>query len=145
MDPNTTRRGNYESGSDYVLEYGSAAIELPVDVVDGKRVLLVDDVLATGGTLRAAAELTAQAGGTVAAFAVLLELSFLPGRAALGDTARPCAVTSSGSSSPHGIPSSARRASSRRRSDVAGTSLRRSPARSCIVRPEANSGRTTRS
>jgi len=67
----------------YALEYGTAEIEVPVHVLDGKRVLLVDDVLATGGTLRAAAELVQEAGGTVAALGVLLELSFLPGRAVL--------------------------------------------------------------
>jgi len=67
----------------YDLEYGSAAIEVPVGVLDGKRVLLVDDVLATGGTLRAAAELITEAGGAVTGMAVIVELEFLGGRAAL--------------------------------------------------------------
>ena len=69
----------------YALEYGTAELEVPVDIIAGRRVLLVDDVLATGGTLKAAAALIEQAGGTVAALAVLLELSFLPGRATVGD------------------------------------------------------------
>ena len=69
----------------YALEYGTAEIEVPVGLLDGKRVLLLDDVLATGGTLRAAADLIVQAGGTVTALAVLLELTFLGGRAVLGD------------------------------------------------------------
>jgi adenine phosphoribosyltransferase len=68
---------------EYVLEYGTARIEIPVHAVDGRRVLLVDDVLATGGTLAAAAQLVTQAGGQVAALEVLLELEFLAGRAAL--------------------------------------------------------------
>jgi adenine phosphoribosyltransferase len=76
LPPPTLRRS-------YDLEYGSAEIEVPAGVLDGKRVLLVDDVLATGGTLRAAAELLAEAGATVAAMAVIVELSFLGGRAAL--------------------------------------------------------------
>lgn len=67
----------------YELEYGTAEIEVPVDVLAGRRVLLVDDVVATGGTLRAAAELIEQAGGTVAALGVILELGFLGGRDAL--------------------------------------------------------------
>lgn len=67
----------------YDLEYGSATIEVPVGILDGMRVLLVDDILATGGTLRAAAELVADAGGTVTAMAVIVELGFLAGRAAL--------------------------------------------------------------
>jgi len=71
----------------YALEYGTAELEVPVSVLDGKRVLLVDDVLATGGTLKAAADLIAQAGGTVTALAVLLELSFLPGRAVVAELA----------------------------------------------------------
>lgn len=67
----------------YELEYGSAEIEVPAGVLDGRRVLLVDDVLATGGTLQAAAGLIAQAGGAVSTLAVIVELGFLGGRAAL--------------------------------------------------------------
>jgi adenine phosphoribosyltransferase len=70
-------------GAAYELEYGSAEIEVPVGVLEGKRVLLVDDVLATGGTMRAAADLISQAGASVTALAVILELGFLDGRAAL--------------------------------------------------------------
>ena len=76
LPPPTLRRA-------YALEYGTAEIEVPVDVLDGKRVLLVDDVLATGGTMRAAAELIAEAGRRGQALGVLLELGFLDGRAAL--------------------------------------------------------------
>ena len=62
----------------YDLEYGSAEIEVPVGVLDGKRVLLVDDVLATGGTLRAAADLLAEAGAHGRRrMAVIVELGFL--------------------------------------------------------------------
>ena len=68
----------------YDLEYGSAEIEVPDGLLEGKRVMLVDDVLATGGTRRAAAELIAEAGASVTALAVIVELSFLDGRATLG-------------------------------------------------------------
>ncbi len=51
----------------------------------GDRVLLVDDVLATGGTVRATRELVELAGGSVAGVAVLMELGFLPGRETVGD------------------------------------------------------------
>lgn len=68
----------------YDLEYGSATIEVHADAfVDGARVLVVDDVLATGGTAAAACELVERAGGAVVAFAVVLELAFLAGRARL--------------------------------------------------------------
>ncbi len=71
-------------GVTYSLEYGEATLELHHDAVAaGERVLVVDDVLATGGTARATRELVERCGGVVAAVAVLLELTFLPGRAAL--------------------------------------------------------------
>ncbi|MGV9680908.1 adenine phosphoribosyltransferase [Nocardia sp. NPDC003482] len=72
---------------EYTLEYGSAALEIPADGVElaGRRVLLLDDVLATGGTLAAAAELFRDAGAEVVAAGVVLELSFLGGRERQGD------------------------------------------------------------
>jgi len=70
--------------AEYALEYGTAAIEIHRDAVGlGERVLIIDDVLATGGTLEATAHLVHQTGGTVAGMGVLMELSFLPGRARL--------------------------------------------------------------
>ena len=70
----------------YSLEYGEAVLEVHRDgIAPGERVLIVDDVLATGGTARATAELVAACGGTVAGMAFLMELSFLSGRAAVGD------------------------------------------------------------
>ncbi|HEY2785458.1 MAG TPA: adenine phosphoribosyltransferase [Fimbriiglobus sp.] len=65
----------------YELEYGSAELQMHVDgVTPGQRVLLVDDVLATGGTMQAGAKLIEQAGATVAGCAFLVELGFLEGR-----------------------------------------------------------------
>lgn len=65
----------------YDLEYGSATVEMHADAfAPGSRVLVVDDVLATGGTGRAAVELVHRAGGTVVGFSVLMELGFLKGR-----------------------------------------------------------------
>src|SRR5262245_2760214 len=65
----------------YDLEYGSAELHMHVDgVTTGSRVLLVDDVLATGGTMQAGCQLIEKAGGTVAACAFLVELLFLKGR-----------------------------------------------------------------
>ena len=69
----------------YALEYGTATIEAHDDIRDGARVLLVDDVLATGGTLRAAQELVETLGGTVVGTAVLMELDALGGRAVAGN------------------------------------------------------------
>jgi adenine phosphoribosyltransferase len=71
---------------DYDLEYGSATLELPADVLaPGARVLVVDDVLATGGTAAAACDLVAAAGAEVLGFAVFIELSALGGRSRLAD------------------------------------------------------------
>jgi adenine phosphoribosyltransferase len=71
---------------EYDLEYGSDALEAHTDAVArGSRVLVVDDVLATGGTARAAVDLIRQLGGDVAGVAFLLELQFLHGRRRLAD------------------------------------------------------------
>lgn len=68
----------------YALEYGTATIEAHLDSFRaGERVVIVDDLLATGGTAAAAAQLVRQAGATVAGFLFLVELEFLPGRARL--------------------------------------------------------------
>lgn len=65
----------------YALEYGEATLEVHQDAFTaGHRVLVVDDVLATGGTAQATLDLVERAGGTVAGFTVLLELGFLSGR-----------------------------------------------------------------
>ena len=70
----------------YALEYGEAALELHRDAISpGDRVLVVDDVLATGGTLKATRELVEKCGGVAVAGAVLMELEFLSGRETVGD------------------------------------------------------------
>ncbi|WP_448623728.1 adenine phosphoribosyltransferase [Geodermatophilus sp. URMC 64] len=67
--------------ADYALEYGTATLELHTDAIrPGQRVLVVDDVLATGGTLAAAIALVEQLGGVVTAVSVVIELSALGGR-----------------------------------------------------------------
>ena len=69
---------------DYALEYGSDALEIHVDAIaPGERILLVDDVLATGGTARAAADLIRRCGGALAGVAFFLELTALNGRSRL--------------------------------------------------------------
>lgn len=71
-------------GVDYALEYGTARMELrPETVRDGQRVLIIDDVLATGGTGAAAVKLIERSGGEVVALAMLLELAALGGRSKL--------------------------------------------------------------
>jgi adenine phosphoribosyltransferase len=71
---------------EYDLEYGRDALHVHEGVIAaGRRVLLLDDVLATGGTMRACRDLVGLAGGEVVAFAFLVELSFLGGRDGLGD------------------------------------------------------------
>lgn len=65
----------------YELEYGSAALEIHVDSIEsGAKVVIVDDLLATGGTAAAAGELVRRQGGYVAAYAFVVELDFLGGR-----------------------------------------------------------------
>jgi len=65
----------------YALEYGTDTIEIHEDAIHpGQKVLLADDLIATGGTATAALELVQKAGGTIVAFTFLVELAFLPGR-----------------------------------------------------------------
>ena len=68
----------------YELEYGTDALEMHEDAVDGKRCAIVDDLLATGGTAAATARLVERLKGRVDAFAFVVELDFLKGRAKLG-------------------------------------------------------------
>ena len=76
--PHTTVRVSYE------LEYGTDSLEMHSDAIDrGQRVLIVDDLLATGGTARATVDLVRQLGGTVHGVAVLIELAELNGRGKL--------------------------------------------------------------
>jgi adenine phosphoribosyltransferase len=66
---------------EYALEYGTAVLEVHKDAIaEGERVLIVDDVLATGGTARATAKLVERLGGKVIGIACLIELTFLKGR-----------------------------------------------------------------
>ena len=76
--PSTTIRVSYD------LEYGTDSLEMHSDAIEqGQKVLIVDDLLATGGTARAAVGLVRQLGGVVVGVAVLVELTFLNGRAKL--------------------------------------------------------------
>lgn len=71
----------------YELEYGKDTIEIHVDATSGgKRVLMVDDLLATGGTMAAAIKLVQKVGGTAVACVFLIELAFLAGRKKLAGT-----------------------------------------------------------
>lgn len=77
----------------YSLEYGGDCITISPDAVKrGDRVLLLDDVLATGGTAAAAARLIAKAGGEVVGLAALIELSYCPGRAMFKHPVTACVV-----------------------------------------------------
>ena len=70
----------------YDLEYGTNTIEIHTDAIQpGQKVLMVDDLLATGGTMAAAGSLIEELGGEVAAYAFVIELCFLPGREKLGN------------------------------------------------------------
>jgi adenine phosphoribosyltransferase len=71
---------------EYELEYGVDHLEVHRDAISpGERILVVDDVLATGGTARATARLTERCGGKVAGIATIMELAFLEGREKLGE------------------------------------------------------------
>jgi adenine phosphoribosyltransferase len=73
--PSTTKKVSY------TLEYGSDTLEIHDDAVcAGQKVIIVDDLLATGGTARATAELVSQCGATIHALVFFVELEFLPGR-----------------------------------------------------------------
>jgi len=77
--PYETRRASYE------LEYGTDSLEIHRDAIKpGARVLIVDDLIATGGTAKAACELVSALGGEVVECAFVIELSFLKGREKLG-------------------------------------------------------------
>jgi len=78
--PHTTVSQSYE------LEYGSDTLEIHADAVQGKRVLIVDDLLATGGTMGAAIDLVQKVGGQTIGCSVVIELEFLAGRKRLGST-----------------------------------------------------------
>lgn len=70
----------------YDLEYGVNTLEVHTDAVgEGERVVVIDDLLATGGTVRAAVDLVEKLGGVIAGIAFVVELGFLDGRAKLGD------------------------------------------------------------
>ncbi len=71
---------------EYALEYGTDTLEIHSDAIKpGDRVIIVDDLLATGGTVRAVADMVEKLGGTVVSAVFLMELCFLNGRAKLGD------------------------------------------------------------
>jgi adenine phosphoribosyltransferase len=71
----------------YELEYGSDSIEIHTDAAaEGQRILMVDDLLATGGTMAAALSLVRRIGAVPVAAAFVIELTFLPGREKLGET-----------------------------------------------------------
>jgi adenine phosphoribosyltransferase len=76
--PGTTLRREYK------LEYGTDALEIHTDAIGhGEHILIIDDLLATGGTIRATCDLVKQLGGVIVGVAFLIELSFLNGRAGL--------------------------------------------------------------
>jgi len=78
----------------YALEYGTDALEIHRDAIaPGQRVLIVDDLLATGGTARAVVDLVKRLGGTVHAVAFLIELADLQGRARLDGEQLVCVLT----------------------------------------------------
>lgn len=74
----------------YALEYGTDTLEIQKDAIEpGQRVVILDDLLATGGTMAASVDLLRKVGGNVVGAAALIELSFLPGRQRLTDMSVP--------------------------------------------------------
>lgn len=72
---------------DYTLEYGTDSLEMHTDAIQpGQRVLIVDDLLATGGTIAAAAELVRRAGGHIVGYSFVIELAYLNGRSKLKES-----------------------------------------------------------
>ncbi|MCK5428841.1 MAG: adenine phosphoribosyltransferase, partial [Anaerolineales bacterium] len=70
----------------YALEYGTDSLEMHTDSISqGQKILIVDDLLATGGTMSAVIELVEKLGGEIAGIAFVVELTFIPGRQRLGD------------------------------------------------------------
>jgi adenine phosphoribosyltransferase len=70
----------------YDLEYGSDTLQVHADAVaKGQKILMVDDLLATGGTMKASCDLVDKMGGDIVGITVLIELGFLPGRALVSD------------------------------------------------------------
>ncbi len=81
-------------GEEYTLEYGVNRLEIHRDAVQsGQRVLIVDDLLATGGTARASANLARKLGGEIVSLVFAVELAFLDGRSALGELPVFCLLT----------------------------------------------------
>lgn len=74
----------HTEAAEYTLEYGTATLEIHQDAIaPGERVLIVDDVLATGGTARATADIVERIGGKIVGVSCLIELDFLQGRSRL--------------------------------------------------------------
>jgi adenine phosphoribosyltransferase len=70
----------------YELEYGTDSLEMHTDSISqGQKILIVDDLLATGGTMSAVIELVEKLGGVIAGIAFVVELTFIPGRVRIGD------------------------------------------------------------
>ena len=78
---------------EYELEYGTDKLEIHADAIqNGQRILMVDDLLATGGTMQAACRMVEQLGGNIVGITFLIELTFLPGRAKLNDYPLHCLI-----------------------------------------------------
>ena len=78
---------------EYELEYGTDKLEIHADAIqNGQRILMVDDLLATGGTMQAACRMVEQLGGKIVGISFLIELTFLPGRTKLTDYPLHCLI-----------------------------------------------------